>query len=153
MKNQPNKLSRRETMKVLGAAAGASLLANLPSKWSTPEVTGGALPAHAQASSLYSFTSCDQKYPTGPTNMTGSLYSFITPATAGINIQAAIQSNSNVTVNVDPTNVYQTDNNGRAAITSFDFDLPAIAFEIVIRWTFVDPTDGNDYCDTVITNS
>ena len=46
------KLSRRDAIKLLGAATGATLLANLPSKWSTPELTQGVLPAHAQTSSL-----------------------------------------------------------------------------------------------------
>ena len=49
MTNQ-NKLSRREAIKVLGTAAGASLLANLPAKWSKPEVAGSVLPAFAQTS-------------------------------------------------------------------------------------------------------
>ena len=49
MKNQ-KKLSRREAIKLLGAGAGASLLANLPSKWSKPELTGGTMPAFAQTS-------------------------------------------------------------------------------------------------------
>jgi len=44
------KLSRRDAIKLIGAAAGASVLANLPSKWSKPELTGGVLPAHAQTS-------------------------------------------------------------------------------------------------------
>jgi hypothetical protein len=43
-------LSRRDAIKLLGAATGATLLANLPSKWSTPELTSGVLPAHAQTS-------------------------------------------------------------------------------------------------------
>jgi hypothetical protein len=46
----PKKLTRRDAIKILGAAAGASVLANLPSKWSTPELTQGVLPAHAQTS-------------------------------------------------------------------------------------------------------
>ena len=49
MKNQ-KKLSRREAIKLLGAGAGASLLANLPSKWSKPDLTGGTMPAFAQTS-------------------------------------------------------------------------------------------------------
>ena len=49
MTNQ-NKLSRREAIKILGAATGASLLANIPAKWSKPEVTGSQLPAFAQTS-------------------------------------------------------------------------------------------------------
>ena len=46
-------LSRRDALKLLGAAAGASVLANLPSKWSTPRLTAGVLPAHAQSSCYF----------------------------------------------------------------------------------------------------
>ena len=52
MDKQNKKLSRRDAIKLLGAAAGAAALANLPSKWSKPEVVSGVLPAHAQTSSL-----------------------------------------------------------------------------------------------------
>jgi len=51
---QQDKLTRRDALKILGAAAGASVLANLPSKWSTPELTSGVLPAHAQTSFCWS---------------------------------------------------------------------------------------------------
>ena len=44
------KISRRDAIKMLGAVAGTSVLANLPSRWSTPELTTGVLPAHAQTS-------------------------------------------------------------------------------------------------------
>jgi hypothetical protein len=44
------KLSRRDAIKLLGAATGATLLANLPSKWSKPSLASGVLPAHAQTS-------------------------------------------------------------------------------------------------------
>jgi len=44
------KLSRRDAMKLLGAAIGAAALANLPSKWDKPELAQGVLPAHAQQS-------------------------------------------------------------------------------------------------------
>ena len=54
----PKKLSRRDAIKLLGAATGATLLANLPSKWSKPELSSGVLPAHAQTSiSPVSFSS------------------------------------------------------------------------------------------------
>lgn len=42
-------LSRREALKLLGAAVGAATLANLPNKWSTPQISAGVLPAHAQS--------------------------------------------------------------------------------------------------------
>ena len=51
MTEQPKKLSRRDAIKLIGAATGASLLASLPTKWTKPEVTAGVLPAHAQTSS------------------------------------------------------------------------------------------------------
>lgn len=43
-------LTRRDALKVLGAAAGATALANLPNKWDSPELLSGVLPAHAQTS-------------------------------------------------------------------------------------------------------
>lgn len=54
------KLSRRDAIKLLGAATGATLLANLPSNWSKPELVSGVLPAHAQTSSLgLTILNCD----------------------------------------------------------------------------------------------
>jgi hypothetical protein len=44
------KLSRRDLLKLLTAAAGAAALSTVPNKWETPVVEIGALPAHAQAS-------------------------------------------------------------------------------------------------------
>ena len=49
MTEQNKKLSRRDAIKLLGAAAGAAALANLPAKWSKPELVSGVLPAHAQS--------------------------------------------------------------------------------------------------------
>lgn len=49
-------LSRRDILKVLGAASGAAVLANLPAKWSSPELAVGVLPAHAQTSLCYALT-------------------------------------------------------------------------------------------------
>ena len=51
MKSQ-KKISRRDAIKLLGAVAGATALANLPSKWSKPELVSGVLPAHAQTSAV-----------------------------------------------------------------------------------------------------
>ena len=50
MSKKKKNLSRRDALKVLGAAAGATVLANLPQKWSPPELASGVLPAHAQTS-------------------------------------------------------------------------------------------------------
>jgi hypothetical protein len=45
--SQP-KLSRRDLLKVLAAAAGTAALSSVPNKWKTPVVEVGMLPAHAQ---------------------------------------------------------------------------------------------------------
>lgn len=52
MTGSDKKLTRREALKLLGAIAGAGVLANLPTKWNSPEVTSGVLPAHAQTSEI-----------------------------------------------------------------------------------------------------
>ena len=44
------KISRRDAMKILGVAVGAAALSTLPSKWNTPELVAGVLPAHARQS-------------------------------------------------------------------------------------------------------
>ncbi len=43
-------ISRRDAIKVLSAAAGAAVIANLPADWETPIVEMGVLPAYAQTS-------------------------------------------------------------------------------------------------------
>ena len=50
--NNQKKITRREAIKLIGAAASAGVLANLPSKWSKPSLTGGVLPVHAQTSCI-----------------------------------------------------------------------------------------------------
>jgi hypothetical protein len=50
MTEKTNKVSRRDAIKLLGAAAGAAMLANAPAKWSKPSLMSGVLPAHAQTS-------------------------------------------------------------------------------------------------------
>jgi hypothetical protein len=49
-KETTKKISRRDALKLLGAAIGASIVANLPAKWVKPESISGVLPVHAQTS-------------------------------------------------------------------------------------------------------
>jgi hypothetical protein len=48
--NEAKKLSRRDALKVFAVASGATVLSTLPSKWETPFVDVGTLPAFAQTS-------------------------------------------------------------------------------------------------------
>jgi len=50
VEQKDKKLSRRDAMKVLGAAIGATALTVLPSEWSKPALAASELPEHAQQS-------------------------------------------------------------------------------------------------------
>lgn len=52
MTQSTKKVTRRDAIKLLGAAAGAAMLANVPTKWSKPSLMSGVLPAHAQTSCI-----------------------------------------------------------------------------------------------------
>src|SRR5688500_16715747 len=54
---EEKKISRRDALKLLGAAVGAAMMANLPRKWMKPESVAGVLPVHAQTSLLNTPTS------------------------------------------------------------------------------------------------
>lgn len=50
---EQKKLSRRDAMKALGAALGATALATLPPEWSKPALAASQLPEHARQSVCY----------------------------------------------------------------------------------------------------
>jgi hypothetical protein len=50
LNDNPNKLSRRDALKALIAAGGATTLATLPDRWEQPIVQAASLPAFAQTS-------------------------------------------------------------------------------------------------------
>ena len=51
MNDKPQlKVSRRDAVKILAAAVGATALSNLPGKWTKPSLDVGILPAHALTS-------------------------------------------------------------------------------------------------------
>ena len=70
------KLNRRDAMKTLGAIAGASVLANLPNKWSKPELAAGVLPAHAQTSIAYTYDCWISPESTGVPRVHGPFYDY-----------------------------------------------------------------------------
>lgn len=62
---EPQRISRRNALKILTAAAGATTLANLPGQWMKPVLRAGVLPAHAQTSGL---PTANPTATTAPTN-------------------------------------------------------------------------------------
>lgn len=91
----PKKLTRRDAIKILSAAAGASVLANLPSKWSSPELTSGVLPAHAQTSVILYSLVCSSNInilvtDVGNSQHTGTFSASLTPTTPDVSVDYQI---------------------------------------------------------------
>ena len=138
MPEPSKKLSRRDAIKLIGAAAGASVLASLPTKWMKPEITTGVLPVHAQTSWPYSFVACDPSSGED-TIISGTLHAQITPIT----------NNTGVSVSLNPSGTYQTDGSGQA--NSSTYQLAGVSPQsITLEWTFVDNPSAPS-CKTTFT--
>src|SRR5688572_21354520 len=95
-KQKTKKISRRDAIKLLGAATGATILANLPSKWNTPEIASGVLPAHAQTSGPVFTISLASGAGSCPTSGSGlGMFVSILPATDLISMTYSITTNGN----------------------------------------------------------
>ena len=169
MTEQQKKLSRRDALKILGAAAGASVLANLPSKWSTPELASGVLPAHAQVSGLTFLDGgfINTIYPTRgkfyPNERSGNLEEI---SRASIDMCAAMATHwvqislpiANIPLglvtsstypvtwyipnNTPPDGTYYTDSNGKVEIP---FGVKHVGGDhIDFAWKFINLSDGTD---------
>jgi hypothetical protein len=154
--NNTSKLSRRDALKLLGAAAGASVLANLPSEWSTPQLTAGVLPAHAQTSvpepppQQYTLV-CEDPLVLGGPN--GSFEVFFTgrviPDHSGIPLSYSLEL-VNFSLLASPPNpsvpspVF-TEIGGEAHLT---VKLNATGGPGLVRvtWGFANPSDGSGTC-------
>jgi hypothetical protein len=150
------KISRRDAMKMLGVAVGAAALSTLPSKWNTPELVAGVLPAHARQSAqpvVHTFTSPGQI-------LSGLPFIFprmnITPADASITLNWTViqigftmksapkmarlgqpQSGQVVTNGSGVGLGEETEINGASEETN----------EVVLRWSFANPLDGTGTVD------
>jgi hypothetical protein len=155
MDNKPSKeISRRDAMKVLAAVAGAAALANLPSKWSTPELATGVLPAHAQTSNplpLYSLAAgADEPESNFCQDLTSTVT--ITPPASGINLRYVITPSAGVTINSPAlTATALTDASGMVtlpiSVGSFGLD-----DTVTVTWSFVNASDGTNTDGQVFTS-
>jgi hypothetical protein len=143
---KPKKLSRRDAIKILGAVAGATVLANLPSKWSKPQLTQGVLPAHAQTSSpiFYSVTCfADASFTSSPFNGTAGLT--ISPGDSGIQLSYLLTggynpAEQNVNITGLPASPVTT---GAGGIISIPIQITIVPISansgsLHIFWQFVD---------------
>jgi hypothetical protein len=153
-KTTSKKLSRRDAIKVLGAATGAVVLANLPTKWSKPELISGVLPAHAQTSTSLPFAMAGCGVAGTLCADTNSLVT-ITPAASGIPMRyLVIPSNPGGTI-INPaalTGVIPTDGSGVADLyLQINFSTFNIGDTFTINWSFENSSDGTGTCQQVHT--
>ncbi len=154
MTNPTNKkLSRRDAMKILAAAAGATVLANLPSQWSKPGLEAGVLPVHAQTSMTPEPTRplephtlpADGSQTASFCQSTDLISSVaISPADAGIALNYSISTTGGgvtITAPAALTGTIITDSSGTASLTITAVDGVGDGVIIVV-WSFASSSDG-----------
>jgi hypothetical protein len=156
-KPNPKKISRRDAIKLLGAVTGATVLANLPSKWKTPEITKGVLPVHAQTSNVVSFITCDANTSFQSSPFNGTIGLTISPGIPGIELNLLLLGGYNpleqtVVVNGLPSNPISTGPGGIISIpiTITVTPITANSGSLNFYWTFVDPAYSFLNCTQVI---
>lgn len=156
--SKPNKISRRDALKLLAAATGAAAISNLPPAWSKPELQVGVLPAHAQTSILHVLGT-----PVAPEEIDlGQSYCWdgiiirftaaIIPPTPGILLQYALIYDASgpggsITVPNPATGTVATNGSGQVTIDVTvlpDSPFFGTAGTLSVDWSFVNPTDGTN---------
>jgi hypothetical protein len=133
------KLSRRDAIKLLGAATGAAMLANLPSKWKTPELASGVLPAHAQTSILHTLL-CSPDNLSAPGTNSSSVT--ISPATSGISMNYLVADPGGVVFPITNPGSVLTDGSGVATLNGIQTG----GAGFTVTWSFTNASDGTGNC-------
>jgi hypothetical protein len=164
-KQTPKKISRRDAIKLLGAATGATILANLPAKWDTPEAVSGVLPAHAQTSGPnLSILSCDLNVNLSTGAWSSTVYTGPIPFTGTpvvqytltfVNMYFANQAPGPQSPNPIISN-RNLDSNGEETINGSDgpvfgldtliADPTAASGSFTVLWEFLDQSHGTGTC-------
>jgi hypothetical protein len=151
-------LSRRDAIKLLGAAAGATVLANLPSRWSKPELASGVIPAHAQTSEpAFYFVTCDGDFSFQSSPFNGTIGVTVSPNIAGISMNYLLLGGYNPTeqdvqINGLPVNPVLTGAGGVISIpvTISVTPISANSGSLSIYWTFTDGDLSFSSCTQII---
>ena len=150
------KISRRDAIKALAAVAGATALANIPSKWIKPSLNVGILPAHAQTSVVHHTVTAGISDPTA--NYCNSLKStaVITPPSSGIPLNYILTTSGSVVISSPAhTGTVATDGTGTATLAIIvDKSKPFNKGDtITITWSFKNPSDGSGSSAQVFTSA
>lgn len=152
----PTKISRRDAMKILAVATGATALANIPSKWVKPGLDIGVLPAHAQTSGGHTVTAGISDPAASFCNSFTST-AVIAPPTPGILLHYVIALSNGSTLLTSPaalTGTMSTDPSGMATLTiTVDTSSTFNAGDtITVTWSFENPSDGTGSSSQVFTS-
>lgn len=161
MSNQKStKVSRRDTIKILAAAAGAGALANFPSKWTKPGMDFGLLPAHAQTSQiLHSLQAgedamIDSNVGQPPITINSTVQ--ITPPDSGIVMRYSVvlegSTGASSPAGIDSPNPLTgtvVTNGEGTGILPITYSEVGASASIIVTWTFEDPNDGTGTDDQV----
>jgi hypothetical protein len=154
-------LSRRDAMKILAAAAGATALANIPNKWSKPGLEVGVLPAHAQTSiiapAIPHTLVCDpdagiiNNVEQPPITVTSRVT--ITPPASGIPMHYSVVlveslPGGNIDAPNPSTGTVNTNASGVASLPVTYSNVWANA-TITVNWSFENASDGSGTCAQV----
>lgn len=145
------KISRRDAIKLIGAVTGATVLANLPSKWSTPEIAKGVLPAHAQTSQVGLV--CNTYHLVDAYGLRPFLIGVVlVPDQAGIvlNWSVVLTGGANFVDPTEPTSGTALTRGAGASYYGGNVNTPGGSGWIV-TWSYNNPSDGSGTCNQVIT--
>lgn len=148
------KLSRRDALKILAAATGAAALANIPSKWTKPELATGVLPAHAQTSGGHT-VQAGLSDPNANFCQPLTSTATITPPDPGIPLHFVITTAGTVTVNPPLSGNINTDGTGTATLSNITIDFGSPWNDnatIIVTWSFENPSDGTGSSAQSFTN-
>ncbi|MBI5962596.1 MAG: twin-arginine translocation signal domain-containing protein [Chloroflexi bacterium] len=162
MDNKSSKeISRRDAMKILAAVAGAAALANLPSKWSKPELVEGVLPAHAQTSTILHTLAAGPDAPIDSNveqpPITVNSTATITPPTPGIVLRYSVVLSGELSgmeaidSPVPLIGTIPTNGSGMATLP-VTYSNVWDGVNITVTWSFENPIDGTNTDDQIFSS-
>ena len=154
MNDKPQlKVSRRDAVKILAAAVGATALSNLPGKWTKPSLNVGILPAHALTSGHTLTVGADQ---IDNFCLPAALVSTVTisPADPGILMKYTIIPDPSITISSPPslTGTALTNSSGVASVTFTAVTSAGKPVTVGVEWEFANPSDGTGNGTQLFTN-
>jgi hypothetical protein len=147
------KISRRDAMKILGAAIGGAALSTLPPQWSKPALAASQLPEHARQSAYGAYNivaDADVINGLGCSNSQMTSTATVTPHTAEFLLRYDIAGSDASVTFTTPTPGTVLTVNGVATVTVQGFSTGSGT--LTVTWSFANPADGTASASQAFTN-